>query len=257
MRADSSTFAQGFPAVGLAELEAVAALPDRVDVKYLVSLARLAALTERLRATHAVLEIDGRRAFAYRTTYFDTPELASFRAHVQRRRRRYKCRAREYVDSGLCTFEVKLKGARGRTVKHRMPYDRACRDEVSEPALAFLRECVERSYGRTPGGLLRPTLAVAYTRITFAALERGERLTCDFDVTFTAPDGTSGRLARDMAIVESKSPRGGALAERELRALGAWPEARCSKYCLGIGFTHTDVTSNRLRPLLRRHFEAG
>jgi len=257
MPADPAAFAERFPPVGLAEMDAVAALPDRVDVKYVIPVWQLAALTERLRATHAVLEIDGRRAFGYRTTYFDTAELASFRAHLQRRRRRYKCRSREYVDSGLCTFEVKLKGTRGRTVKHRMPYDRARRDEISEPALAFLRECVERSYGRRPSGLLRPTLAVAYTRVTFAAPERGERLTCDFDVTFSAPDGKSGRLAHDMVIVESKSRRGGAIAERELRALGAWPETACSKYCLGVGFTHPDAGGGRMRPLLRRHFQAA
>jgi hypothetical protein len=76
-------------------------------------------------------------------------------------------------------------------------------------------------------------------------------------VTFTAPDGTSGRLAPDMAIVESKSRRGGAIAERELRALGARPEPACSKYCLGVGFTHPDVKSGDLRPLLSRHFQAA
>jgi hypothetical protein len=121
MRTDPARFAERFPAVGLAELEAVAALPLRVDVKYVISLVQLASLTERLRATRAVLEIEGRRAFGYRTTYFDTPELASFRAHLQQRRRRYKCRRREYVDSGLCTFDVELEGSRERTVKHRMP----------------------------------------------------------------------------------------------------------------------------------------
>ena len=94
------------------------------------------ALAAELRASHRVLEIDGRREFTYRTTYFDTPDLRVFRDHQQRRRRRYKARSREYVDSGARMFEVKLKGARGRTVKHRMPYDR---DGLSAPALAFLR----------------------------------------------------------------------------------------------------------------------
>jgi hypothetical protein len=133
-----STAADAFPALGLEALTATAALQDRVDTKYVLSLAGFEALAERLRGTHAVLEISGRRAFAYRTTYFDTAELRVFRDHLQDRRRRYKCRSREYVDSGLCAFEVKLKGARGRTVKHRMAYDRAHRDELSGPSLAFL-----------------------------------------------------------------------------------------------------------------------
>ena len=119
-----------------------------------------------------------------------------------------------------------------------MPYEPVRRNEVSEPAVAFLHDCVERSYGRPPAGLLRPALEVAYTRVAFAAPGRNERLTCDFDVTFSAPDGTRGRLARDMVIVESKSLGGRAIAEHELRALGARPEPGC----------------HRMLPLLRRHF---
>ena len=88
-----------------------------MDAKY-VSPAAFAAWLSG--STHRVLEIDGRRVFGYRSTYFDTPDLRLFRDHVQRRRRRYKCRTREY-DSGVRMFEVKLKGARGRTVKYRMP----------------------------------------------------------------------------------------------------------------------------------------
>ncbi|MGH2948390.1 MAG: polyphosphate polymerase domain-containing protein, partial [Solirubrobacteraceae bacterium] len=246
--------AETFRPVGLGELPV---LQERVDVKYVIPLERFAALAERLRGSHAVLEIDGRRAFRYHTTYFDTAELTGFRDHVQERRRRYKCRSREYVDSGLCTFEVKLKGARGSTVKHRMAYDRERRDELSEPALEFLRDCLERSYGRAPDGELRPALAVAYTRVTLAAPDLRERLTCDFDLAFSAPDGASGRLALDSVIVESKSARGNATADRELLALGARPEGRCSKYCLGVGFTNPAVKNNGLRPLLRRHFRAA
>jgi hypothetical protein len=166
MPASPARLVDSFPALGLAELDAAAALRDRVDTKYVIPVELFAALAERLRGTHAVLEIDGRRAFGYRTTYFDTAELRAFRDHVQQRRRRYKCRAREYVDSGLCSFEVKLKGPRGRTVKRRMAYDRDRRDELSEPALEFVRDCLERSYGRTPDGELRAVLAMAYTRVT-------------------------------------------------------------------------------------------
>jgi hypothetical protein len=243
-----------FAGIDLEAVERAAALHDRVDVKYLVPLAAFEAVANRLLDTHVVLESDGRRAFAYRTTYFDTVALDAYREHLQRRRRRYKCRSREYVDSGLCAFEVKLKGERGRTVKHRMAYERARRDELSAPALAFVRECIEQAYGRRPDADLRPALAVAYTRVTLVAPELAERFTCDFDLVFSAPDGTSGRLHDGTVILESKSVRGGALAERVLRELGARPEPVCSKYCLGVGYTHAHVTRNRLLPVLRRHF---
>jgi VTC domain len=255
MRKSPSLIAERFTrAIGLEELETAAALQDRIDTKYLVSLDVFASLAERLSDTHAVLEIDARRSFRYHTVYFDTETLTTYRDHMQRRRRRYKCRSREYVDSGVCTFEVKLKGLRGRTVKHRMAYDRARRDELSEPALQFVRDCLERAYGRFPDGDLEPALAVTYARVTFAAPELGERVTCDFDLGFCAPSGATGRLADDTVIVESKSMTGNAIADRALRALGARPEAACSKYCLGVGLTNPRVNSNALRRLLRRHF---
>jgi hypothetical protein len=248
-----SLIAEAFGAIGLEQLDADAALRDRVDVKYVVPLEAFAALAERLRATHFALEIDGRRAFAYRSTYFDTPELGAFRDHIQQRRRRYKCRSREYRDSGACMFEVKLKGPRGRTVKHRMTHDG---HELSEAAVAFLRDCLDRAYGFAPDGGLRPALDVAYTRVTLAAPSLEERVTCDFDLTFTGPDGAAGRLDPGMAIVESKSTGGAAVADRVLRDLGHRPVEACSKYCLGVALTRP-VAGNPLRPLLRRHFRAG
>ena len=247
-----SLVVDAFPAIGLERLDAGAALRDRVDLKYVVPRPAFAALADRLLASHAALEISGRRAFAYRSTYFDTPELAAFRDHMQQRRRRYKCRSREYLDSGEYAFEVKLKGLRGRTVKHRMEYDR---HELSDAALAFLHDCLDRAYDRRPDHGLRPALAVAYTRVTLAAPELGERVTCDFDLTFEAPGGAAGRLDPEMVIVESKSARGNAVADRALRELGHRPEAACSKYCLGVALTRA-VAGNPFRPLLRRHFRA-
>jgi hypothetical protein len=249
------SFAEAFDPIALEELQVAAALQDRTDVKYVVPRAVLGGLVEALAGSHRVLEIDARRAFAYDTTYFDTEELRAYRDHLQRRRRRYKCRSREYVDCGLCTFEVKLKGTRGRTVKHRMDYDRRHLGELSQPALAFLRACLERSYGRAPDGVLRPALLVAYTRVTLAAPGRGERLTLDFDLAFRGPDGAGGRLSPGSVVVESKSEHGGAAADRALRALGARPAANCSKYCLGVALTRERVRANPLLPLLGRHFE--
>jgi hypothetical protein len=253
MAPSPSLVVEAFRAVGLEQLDASAALRDRVDVKYVIPLAAFSALADRLLATHAALEIDGRRAFGYRSTYFDTPDLGVFRDHIQQRRRRYKCRSREYRDTGAYAFEVKLKALRGRTVKHRMAHDG---HELSEAAIAFLRDCLDRAYGRPAERGLRPALAVAYTRVTLAAPELGERVTCDFDLSFSGPGGAAGRLDPGMAIVESKSARGNAVADRALRELGHRPVDGCSKYCLGVALTRA-VAGNPLRPLLRRHFQAA
>src|SRR3954468_24053965 len=111
----------GLPATDLATLEADAALAVRVDRKHLLGWEDVERLLEGLPPTHSALEIGGRRAFAYDTTYFDTHDLHCFRAHAQGRRRRFKCRTRLYADSDVCAFEVKLRGAGDETVKLRRP----------------------------------------------------------------------------------------------------------------------------------------
>lgn len=239
--------------IGLSELEASAALLDRIDHKYVLPVERLASVLTGL-DRYQVLEIDGRREFTYRSTYFDTASLTTFRHHVQQRRRRYKVRAREYVDSGLCSFEVKMKGARGRTVKRRMLYDPALH-HMTEEANSFLAESVLREYGHAPPEAMAATLTMRFERITLVAVELGERMTIDMGLGFRAPDGAVGRMAAGGVIVESKSAGGRASIDRLMQRAGIRPEPACSKYCLGIGLLRPEERVNRFRPLLRRHFE--
>jgi hypothetical protein len=207
----------------------------------------LAALTERLARTHAVLDLRGRRAFRYVTTYLDTPDLALYRAHLQGRRRRFKARVRWYLDAGTGAVEVKLGGA-DRTRKLRAPLQ-------TDPC-AFAAEVLERAWGAlppaVPAAALEPALEVRYLRTTLVATERGERLTIDRRLRLASPDGAVGALRGDLAVVESKSPAGLALADRELRALGVRPVEMLSKYCVGVALTRPGVRANPLLPVLRR-----
>jgi hypothetical protein len=237
--------------IGLDELDACAALHDRVDVKYVGRLDLLDALVEHLAPTHRALEIDGRRAFAYATTYFDTPDLRCYRDHLQRRRRRYKCRLRRYLDTGLEVLEVKRKGARGETLKRRLPL------EAPPAALDGELRAFVLASGAHDAGELRPALRMSFERMTLVAPQRGERLTCDVGLAFTAPDGGAARIVAGGVIVESKSRRGAALADAALRSLGARPVTGCSKYGLGIALTRAGVVTNPYRRLLRRHFEVA
>ena len=245
---------EGLEPIGLEALEAVAALLDRVDRKYVVPVEAVAAAVAALEGTHLALEIAGRRRFSYRSTYFDTDGLATFRAHVQQRRRRFKVRAREYVDSGLCSFEVKLKGLRGRTVKHRMAYDPELVDRIAAPAGSFLAECLQREYGHPPPPGLAPVLRMRFERVTLVAPDRGERVTIDSGLVFEGTDGSIGRMDPGVAIVESKSSGRAAGIDRLLLAAGIRPEPACSKYCLGIGTLRPEVGASAFKPLLRRHF---
>lgn len=244
-----------FGTIGLDDLAGEAGLLERMDAKYVVPLDVLAALVDALHETHRLLCVDGRTRFSYRSTYFDSPDLASFREHVQGRRRRFKCRARLYVDTGVHAFEVKLKGPRGRTIKRRLACDPLGDGLLGDPARGFLHRCLREEYGRLLEAPLAPALIVEYERTTFAAPERRERVTCDLGLRFRAPGGATGRIREGFAVVESKSLHGAGTADRVLRGLGARPVSECSKYCLGVGLTRPSARANRLKPLLRSRFE--
>jgi len=85
------------PPITLEDLQSSAALTTRIDSKYVIDWDTLVGLLGVLSATHRALEIDGRRLFRYESIYFDSEDLTAFRAHLQRRRRRFKVRSRHYV----------------------------------------------------------------------------------------------------------------------------------------------------------------
>lgn len=236
--------------ITLAELQEGARLATRIDRKYVVDWATFAELLRAL-PDHRTLEIDDRRAFRYESVYFDTPDLGAFRDHMQRRRRRYKVRTRHYVDSGLTLFEVKLKGSRGQTIKHQMPYGDGDLDHVTVKAREFLAERLAEAYPQMAVPELAPVLRNDYRRLTLSA--GAERLTCDFDLSYRDDEHEVPGLDPGHVILESKCERGLGAADRELRRLGVKPVA-CSKYCVGVGLLRDDVKVNEMRWLLSRYF---
>ena len=150
----------GLGATDLAEIEACAALQTRVDRKHVVEWDSFAELVRRLAPGYRALEIDGRRTFSYESVYFDSADLASFRDHTRSRRKRFKCRVRRYVETGLCVFEVKLKGGRGETIKRRIPYSHEDHGAMTPAAEEFLGRTLEQEYGHARHEPLRPALRV-------------------------------------------------------------------------------------------------
>jgi hypothetical protein len=213
--------------VSLEDLDTRAALQRRVDNKYLVPGDQLERLVGALAGDHDALEIDGRRAFRYESVYFDTPDLQSFWAHVEDRAPRHKIRSRLYVDSGACTFELKLKNADGETTKHALDQPPADHGRISPAALEFLREHL----GEVPE--LAPSLVTRFRRGTLAARDGAERITCDAAIELCRPGGRGVRLVGDHVVVETKSEDGEARADRLLRAGGLEPVS-LSKYRTGI-----------------------
>jgi VTC domain len=217
--------------ISLADLDARAALLRRVDVKYVITRARLEKLITALADDHDVLAIHDRRTFAYATVYFDTPSLRCFTEHGADVAPRFKARTRHYVDSGLCMFEVKVKRADGETDKHQREH-RADAGELDDAAREHLA-AVLREAGIAPPDRLGPVLRTAFDRITLAHRAGTARVTIDLDVRLTGPGGDAVQLRGDLALVESKSEDGDAPADHVLRRLEA-RRASLSKYRTGI-----------------------
>lgn len=237
--------------IALGDLEATAALTRRSDCKYVLDWSTFAALADHLAGAHLALEIDGRRTFSYDTVYFDGDDLLTFHAHVRGHRRRYKVRVRHYADTGVCALEIKLKGRRGETIKHRLPYAVADRERLTADAGTFLQECLDSAYGTGPPKDLQPVVRTCYRRATLVARDGGERLTCDFDLRFGEPDAPG--LSPAHVIVEAKTADGRGVATQALRDLGQRPVS-CSKYLMGVGLLGLRPVPNDLRRLAGRYF---
>jgi hypothetical protein len=222
----------GFEGVSLKALDERAALLRRIDNKYAVTREQFVQLTDRLRGDHEILEIDGRRAFTYSTTYFDTPELRCFVDHIEDRVPRFKARSRLYADSGVCVFEVKLKRSPDETDKRQIEYPAQDRRRLTEDAMTCLESALADQGIEMPEKL-EATLTTEFERVTMAARDGSERLTCDLGVRLVGRDGDSVQMHEDLILVETKSEDGNSPADREFERMGV-ETISLSKYRVGI-----------------------
>ncbi len=234
-------------------LEAViseAALQTRVDKKFLLTPGEFTALSQKLGDKFKIMQIDGLRTFRYESVYFDTEDFDQYRAHRQGRRRRYKVRSRTYADTGLSMFEIKTKGLRGSTVKHRVEQDLDTASELTEENMEFLESVLRSEYGQEVPAL-QPVLDSAYTRATFVNPIDGERLTCDIELEYANGHGQID--GPDLIVVETKSADGRGASDQALAELGI-REVSMSKYCIGIALLNPQLPANRWSRLLQRSF---
>lgn len=243
----------GFVPISLEELVAEAELLTRVDRKYVMTEAQadtvLAALPERT----GVLTIGGRRAFAYESCYFDTPDLLSFRMAAHGRRRRFKLRTRSYIDTEDAYLELKTRGARSMTIKERMVYDFDARDELTDEGRDYAAAGLDAiGIPRLHDDELRPTLSTRYERSTLLAPDGGGRATIDRDLSWELANGDELRVP-GLVIVETKSgPRTGDV-DRLLWRHGIRPST-ISKYGTGLAALRPELPSNKWARVLRQNF---
>ncbi|MFM7672824.1 MAG: polyphosphate polymerase domain-containing protein [Bacteroidota bacterium] len=232
-----------FEAISLEETNQQAALLRRVDTKFVFSVERLPFLLQLWKQTHRALEVEGIRLSNYHSVYWDTPDLALYRAHHAGAASRIKLRLREYVESDLRFFEVKVRNNKGVTDKERK------RLKESGPTDELMNRYAQFDERHLKDQLLKVSLEVNYRRITLVPRTGTERVTIDLDLSYRVGEQTHSM--GPMVVVEVKtdrSVRSGVL--RQLKQAG-FRSGSISKYCLGILHLYPTVKRNRFKQPLR------
>ena len=236
--------------IDLGSLQEVADLQRRFDRKYLLPVDRLPELLATLQPGLRVLEVADVRQTDYTSVYFDTPDLRTFRDHLKRRRRRFKVRTRQYGDPRTAMLEVKCKGRRGQTIKHRWPHPGVSPAVLGSEGHHRVADAIDAQYGLTIPASLRPTAVIRFSRITLVRPQFGERITIDLDLSVEVA-GRTTLLGTNHAIVETKQPRRRGRSSTALSTLGLRP-SQISKYCLGVVARYPQVRGNPWLPVLRQ-----
>jgi len=232
---------RSFVPIRLEEMDSIK-LMNRVEAKFLFNVKRLPGLLDRLSGIYKILEIEHIRSFPYITTYLDTSEFLFYNQQLTGKLARHKVRYRKYESSGMSFLEVKRRTNKNRTIKWRIE-NSLIEDIPDENAIDFIR-------GFIPGKALdlKPVLVNSFSRITLAGIDLKERITMDFNLKYSGPEGNISELPF-LAIAELKkegysgnSPFANVLKQNGIRPTGF------SKYCIGNALLREMSRKNMLKP---------
>jgi hypothetical protein len=228
-----------FGPISLDQMDAVK-LMDRIDMKFILPFGQFIGILPQLAQNYKVLAIDSNRVFSYQTNYFDTPDLNMFYDHHNGRLTRFKVRHREYVESGISFLEVKYRSNKGRILKERIKYQNP--DDHSFSGF------IEKHTPYNPGKL-ECTVINRFNRFTLVDHELHERVTTDFNVSFT--DRTKQISLNGLVIIEIKQAHSdkSSLVYQALKKNNVRPSS-ISKYCVGISLLHEKGKSNNFKHTL-------
>jgi hypothetical protein len=233
-----------FIPIGLGEMDNVR-LMDRIDTKYVLSVNRIPDLLKRMDGGYKILEINKHRFFPYLTTYLDTNDYMFFNQHVIGKPERNKVRYRKYETSGTTYLEVKKRTNKNRTIKWRIENDLTSDRKCDDKAFDFIKNYVPQK-----AVMLKPVLINYFKRVTFVGSEFNERITIDYDISFSDTNGNRTNLPF-IAIIELKrqgfnnrSPVVNILKEYSIHPTGF------SKYCVGTAIFNDLPRKNILKAKL-------
>ena len=220
-------------------------LMNRVEIKYLFTTRKLTDLVLLLGKEYQVLEINKMRILPYTTTYLDTEDSLFYNQHVRGQLDRYKIRYRKYEATRESFLEIKKKTNKGRTIKWRI--------ENQLPSGFFDSQayCFIKEYLTVSPDLVRPSLLNQFTRITLAGFKLKERITLDFNISFTRPDNMKSVTLPNLVIAElKKEPYSDSSDFKSLiKQLNIYPTS-FSKYCVGSVLLNDSLKMNMVKPKL-------
>lgn len=199
-------------------------LMNRVDTKFAFNFDFLLKILPLLKENYFLLEVENTRMPSYESLYFDDADFSFFHDHHKRKSDRFKVRIRRYVESDIYFFEVKHK-TKGRTDKNRIKA-KSFNDYSSQEFQKFIVEQLENNEK------LEPKIWNKFHRLTFVNKTENERLTLDFDITFSVEN--KERKFRNLVIAELKQEKINRNSSfyRLMKEKMVRPY-RLSKYCLG------------------------
>jgi hypothetical protein len=233
-----------FDPIGLDRIDSVGFM-NRIETKYLFSVKKLEDLISLVHGKYKILEIDKKRAFSYLTIYMDTDDYLFYNQHVRGELERHKIRYRIYESTGLSFLEIKKKTNKGRTIKRRIVNDHLA-GSFDDTAVTFIRQYLPVNYIH-----LKPVLISRFTRVTLIGLETKERITIDYDISFTGSDGNGQVAIPFLAIAELKKSGYSHCSpfNNLIRNLNIYPTG-FSKYCFGNATINDSLKKNMVKPKL-------
>jgi hypothetical protein len=230
-----------FVPIGLEEMDSVR-LMDRVDTKYIMALPRIPDLLIRMGGRYRVLDISKHRLFSYLTTYLDTDDYMFYNQHITGRSERHKIRYRKYETTGTTYLEVKKRTIKNRTIKWRIENDLTSNKKCDDNAFNFINEYIPQK-----SLILDPVIINKFKRITLVGSEICERITIDYDLSFSSMDGRQVNFPF-IAIIELKRQglTNRSQVENILKENSIRPTS-FSKYCIGAGLVHDLPRKNMLK----------
>jgi hypothetical protein len=227
--------------ISLIALDSVS-LMNRIEIKYLLNLRSIPALLDMLSDKYQALEISKLRLFPYSSTYMDTADSLFYYQHVRGQLDRFKIRYRNYESTGLSFLEVKKKTNKGRTIKWRI-------EQKADNGLFFPdNERFIVKHSPVTAGSLRPVLLNRFSRITLAGIDSRERITIDFNISFSDFNGKASLTFPWLAIVEFKkeSYSDSSCFRSLIKNVSAYPTS-FSKYCVGSSLLNDSLRKNVIK----------